>query len=646
MNIIYNILVIYKLIKRYCVISVFIFFQIIGNCSPNAGSIDNLSNSTDSTCYYIYQKLVDKKNPDTLIFYSDQLIAESIRYSNWYYECNGYYFKSKAYFFTGEYDKAIDYSFKSLKVAQANSYEKGIGTIYNTLGTIYSTTSDFEKSIYYQKKAINSFKSIPDSVFLSTALFNLGRTYLKLKRNDSALIELNMSLEISNKVNNQSGKAYCLGAIGKAFSFQNKPNEAKLKLNESIKILELIGDYYAISSFFLRMAKIDQDCKNYKSAIAYADSSYNTAKKYGYLTQQRDAAERLFLIYSESCDYKSAFNYQSEYYTLRDSIINEETIRKMADLRTEYEVSQKQAEIDVLNKTRKIQQIIAIGLIIIIILSGTLIIHLFRSTRRQRKLNTMLGEQKEELQAQYEMLDDLNKTKDRFFSIISHDLRGPIGVLKGTTLLIKEYLQTKDYVQLAELTKNMEFSVKKVQNLLDNLLEWALNQQGKFKKVSEKLELNEIIRDVITTHHDIAIAKEIAVKFISAKNELYIYSDANSLMTIVRNLLSNALKFTQRSGLVSISVCDEPGSIILIVEDNGIGMSESKIERLFKIDENKSTWGTEREKGLGIGLNLVNEFVKLNEGSIQVESKPGIGTKFSVRLPVVFADAGNLVEHL
>jgi signal transduction histidine kinase len=604
-----------------------------------------LLESDDSTCFRIYQKLVDKNNPDTLFFYSDLLIDQSIKQSNWYYEYNGYYFKSKGYFFTGEYDKAIDYFFKSLMLAKANNYIKGIGTIYNSLGIIYSTTNEFEKSIYYQKKAINSFSSIQDSTLLSSALFNLGRTYLELKKYDSALVELNNSYFLFDNLNHLSGKAYCLGAIGKVYYFLHQPNKATLKLNESINLLKQLKDFYPISSFYLRIAKINQDYKNYNTAIAYADSSYNTAKKYGYLTQQRDASERLFSIYSESGDYKSAFKYQSEYYTLRDSIINEETIRKMADLRTEFEVSQKQAEIDVLNKTRKIQQIIAIGLIIILILSGTLIIHLFRSTRRQRNLNTMLGEQKEELQTQYEMLDDLNKTKDRFFSIISHDLRGPIGVLKGTTLLIREYLQTKDYVQLAELTKNMEFSVKKVQNLLDNLLEWALNQQGKFKKVSEKLELNEIIRDVIASHHDIAIAKEITVKFISKRDELYIYSDANSLMTIVRNLLSNALKFTKRNGLVTISMLDESESVILIVEDNGVGMSSSKIERLFRIEENKSTWGTEREKGLGIGLNLVNEFVKLNEGSIQVESKQGEGTKFIVRLPVVFVDAENLVEQ-
>lgn len=646
MNSINKIKLIFKLYKRYYFEIIFFFlFVFIGNCFPNNSSIDNLIDANDSTCFNIYQKLVDNNNPDTLNYYSDLLISESIKLSNWYFECNGYYFKSKAYFFTGEYDRAIDYSFRSLKVAQTKNYIKGIGTVYNTLGTIYSTTSDFKKSIYYQKEAINSFKSIHDTVFLGTALFNLGRTYLELRKYDSALVEFNKSLDIFDEANNQPGKAYCLGAIGKTLSFQNKPNQAKLKLIESIEILKQIGDYYAISSFFLRLAKIDQDYENYKTAIAYADSSYNTAKKYGYLTQQRDAAERLYAIYKESEDYKSAFKYQSEYYTLRDSIINEETIRKMADLRTEFEVSQKQAEIDVLNKNKKIQQIIAIGLIVILLLSGTLIVHLFRSTKRQRKLNGILEDQKEELQTQYEMLDDLNKTKDRFFSIISHDLRGPIGVLKGTTLLIREYLQTKDYVQLAELTKNMEFSVKKVQNLLDNLLEWALNQQGKFKKVSEKLELNEIIRDVITTHHDIAIAKEITVKFISKRDELYIYSDANSLMTIIRNLLSNALKFTKRNGLVTISILDEPESVVLIVADNGVGMSNSKIEQLFKIEENKSTWGTEREKGLGIGLNLVNEFVKLNEGSIQVESEQGVGTKFTVRLPVIFADAENLVTN-
>lgn len=612
--------------------------------SPNifAGSV-KYEYQENKECDNLFNRLINNSNPDTIFYLSELLI--NLAESNWYYKYQGYYFRGKACFLTGDFGKSLDSYFISLRLAENNNFEKGIGIINNAMGIVYSSSKDYNNSISSQKKAIKSFYNIQDTTLLASSLFNLGRAYYSLEQYDSALYYLEDAINYFEYMNYTSGIAYCLGLIGNINYYLGNFKTGQKKIVESINILIELGDYYPIASYYLDLAGFEQEQKNLKKAIIYADSGYVIAKKYNYLTQQRDAANRLFSIYSESGDYKTAFKYQSEYYTLRDSIINEETIRKMADLRTEYKVSQKQAEIDVLNKTKKIQQLIGIGLGIIIILSVALIFNMYRSAKRQHRSNKKLEEQKKELQTQYETLDDLNKTKDRFFSIISHDLRGPIGVLKGTTLLIREYLQTKDYVQLAELTTNMEFSVKKVQNLLDNLLEWALNQQGKFKKVSEKLELNEIVRDVITTHHDIAVAKEITVKFICKEEEINIYSDANSLMTIIRNLLSNALKFTKRNGLITISVIKEIEAITIIVADNGIGMPKSKMERLFKIDENKSTWGTEREKGLGIGLNLVNEFIKLNEGSIQVESEQGVGTKFTVRLPIVFVNAEKMVEQ-
>lgn len=599
--------------------------------------------NSDSICDSINSRLSNNNNPDTIFYLSELLIKKAE--SNWYYKHHGYYFKGKAYFLTGDYEKAIDNYFISLQIAKTNNYLKGVGIIYNSLGSTYSSTKDFDNSILFQKKATQSFFELKDTILLGSSIFNLGRTYSKIEKYDSALFFLQEAYDLFKKVNYTSGMAYCLGLIGNINYFQGNIKTAQNNLKESIDILMKLEDYYPISSFYLRMANTEQDQKNYIKAVVFADSSYEIAKKYGYLTQQRDAAERLYLIYSESGDFKNAFTYQSEFIALRDSIINEETIRKMADLRTEYEVSQKQAEIDVLNKTKRIQQIIGIGLGVIILLALALIMNMKRSARRQKRLTRKLGEQKEELQAQYELLDDLNKTKDRFFSIISHDLRGPIGVLKGTTMLIREYVQSKDYIQLAELTANMEFSVKKVQNLLDNLLEWALNQQGKFKRVSERIELNQIIYDVINTYHDIAVSKEIKVIYSCKYDELNIFSDPNSLMTIFRNLLSNAIKFTKRNGTITIATTKDTDSISITVEDNGVGIPKSKLERLFKIDENKSTWGTEREKGLGIGLNLVNEFVKLNEGTILVESEPGVGTKFTIKLPVVFEEVENIVEQ-
>lgn len=248
-----------------------------------------------------------------------------------------------------------------------------------------------------------------------------------------------------------------------------------------------------------------------------------------------------------------------------------------------------------------------------------------------------LEEQKKELQNAKDHLEKLNKTKTRFFSIISHDLRGPMSVLIGFNVLIRDHLKRTYNIQndfkLDEITGYLEKTANQLLQLLDGLLKWALKEEGMMPYHPTNIELRGAVEEIIEVIRPQAIAKKIQINSFFDDEEVYIWADKNSLMTILRNLTSNAMKFTPEKGNITIEVEKLDKKVRIDVIDTGIGISEEKMEYLFDVNESKVSKGTKGEKGTGLGLNLVKDFVKMNGGEITVESRVGKGSKFSVFLP-------------
>lgn len=255
-------------------------------------------------------------------------------------------------------------------------------------------------------------------------------------------------------------------------------------------------------------------------------------------------------------------------------------------------------------------------------------------------INRQLGEQKEELETQRDQLAELNHTKDRFFSIISHDLRGPVNSLHGFSVILKEYIANGNVAELTELTDELNQAISKVSSLLDNLLSWALNQQGRFPFSPAKVKLAEILDETVMSMAPMALAKNIDIVN-EAEDDLTVWADKNSMMTVFRNLINNAVKFSQKNSTIEVHAAKVNNEIVIKVKDYGVGIPEEKIKDLFKLKGDKSTWGTAREKGVGLGLSLAWDFVKMNEGEIDVESEVNKGTTFVVKLPV-FGETNSL----
>ncbi len=237
-------------------------------------------------------------------------------------------------------------------------------------------------------------------------------------------------------------------------------------------------------------------------------------------------------------------------------------------------------------------------------------------------------QQKEEIETQRDELQKLNATKDRFFSIIAHDLRGPLGTVINSTGIILENYDLFDDEERKKLLTEIHKSSFVTYNLLENLLNWSRSQRGELKLHRERLDMTLLVSETIELLSVMAANKNIRLES-KFSTDFFAYADENTVSAILRNLVSNALKFTQKGGLVSIDIKDFNGIYILIeVCDTGMGIPKEKHEKLFRIDEQTTTLGTNNEKGTGLGLILCSELVQKNEGRIWLESEVNKGTTF------------------
>lgn len=253
------------------------------------------------------------------------------------------------------------------------------------------------------------------------------------------------------------------------------------------------------------------------------------------------------------------------------------------------------------------------------------IVHITEITQR-KKAEELLAKQTKELQ-------EVNATKDKFMSIIAHDLKSPFNAIIGfSDLMIKNFDQL-DHDTFLKGLKTIESASNHAYKLLENLLIWSQNQTGKIKFNPEQLNLKSQINESLETVETVAINKKIKIS-VAVTKDIYVLADKNMFDSILRNLISNAIKFSFKGGKIKVSANKFDTEIQITVSDKGIGISPERLSAIFEIDKYTNTSGTENELGTGLGLILCKDFIVQHKGKIWIESTPHAGTSVSFSLPL------------
>lgn len=569
--------------------------------------------------------------PNEIINYSKELISGANKLNNQTYSCFGHRTLGVGYRLQGNLDMSLKELFKGADLALENGLKSELGKIYFEISSTYTQNNDLNNSLYYNSKAIRILKQIGDKDNIAISLLNTGFDYYSSGQLDTALAYYNEAEPIFDEIELEIGRAYVIGNRALIWWKQGDLERAERELYQAIEMLRPLGDQYGMADYYNQLGAIYLEDEKYDKGIEATVNGLEMAKKEDLKEQVRDATLLLSEIYRDRKEYQKAYAYHTQYIAYKDSIQDEETTRKLADLRTEFEVGQKQAEVDLLAIEKRDSQYFSVGLGVIILLVGLVAALLQRSYLEKRRITIILAEQGELLKKQKAELTELNKTKDKFFGIISHDLRGPMSAFLGFSRLIKMYSSTNQVKQLEELAYEMEKTADRVTGLLNNLLSWALQQQGRVPFKPEEVAVSLLVNELIEIFGHIAKSKGLQLTS-NIDESLKVKADRNMLETILRNLINNAIKFTPDGGSVQINAKLKAKDATIEVVDTGVGMSQEKLASLFKL-EAKSTFGTGGEKGIGLGLQLVKEFTELHRGEINVTSEEGKGSTFSIKIP-------------
>jgi two-component system NtrC family sensor kinase len=612
--------------------------QVKAQHQPKADSIKEVLSDKpylpDSTLFDLYQAVAfESTKPAEIIEYSQKAIALAKEKNMPVNLARTKLILGTGYLQMGDLVPAQEAFLEGALLYEEAGNAIGIASAYGYVAQVYRMQNHLKNAVLYYTKAIDIFWEAQDTVRLASTLQNLGYVYLRSSMPDSALKYFYQAKEIFDHKAHATATAYITGNIGLAYAQQGKYSSAEDNLRQAIQELERFEDNMAIAEFSTEIANIYQERGDIEMALSHAHRAYSLSKQDGFKEMIRDASQKLAELYGTAEDYKSAFHFQQQYIIYRDSLNNEETFRQIANLRTEYELAQKQTAIDYLQQEQQKQKILLAGLVIIIMLGGIIIFLLYKYNREKQEANQMLAKQKQELEQQRNQLQALNNTRNKLFSIISHDLRGPVNAFNGISRLINHYIQTNDLKQLTDVSHYIDTSASQLSSLLDNLLSWSVSQRGEFPYKPEQVQLKTLTDEIQGIFSTMAHAKNIKLET-QVPESIALWADTNSLLTILRNLTSNALKFTNAGGTVKLSAVAKQAVAEISVTDTGIGITREKIESLQYITEEKRTWGTAGEKGLGISLQLVYEFTRMNGGTVEVNSKSGTGTTFIITIPL------------
>jgi signal transduction histidine kinase len=590
-----------------------------------------------------------------------------------------------------KYLQALEAYNNGIAVAKNRNYKKAMAGFYLNISALYGSIPDYNKSLEALQMAIALFTEVGATDDLSSCYMNMGDLYNSVNNPVMAITYINKALGIFKTAENGLHYGTAIAYKGMAYSYKiaSDIDLVKLKikqtekysicltyLDSALKIAKvaenafsLIGPinsdiaavYEKIGSNTLALnyyqAALKTDFTNDKEGLgnllyAVGNFYYNTnnftqsknnlqkslaiGKESGLLLLQQNTLEKISAIYQKTKKYDSAFIFYKQSIAIKDTIFNadkeKEITRKQLTLdfsikENDYKLVQqisdgklKQQELQI-GFDKKVKIFLAFATALVLLIGGLI----FNDRRKTKKLNTVINNQKTEL-------EKLGQVKDKIFSVVSHDMRAPVNSLMSFINILEEGNIPQE--KLALYSKDLKQSLTHTSALMNNLLNWAASQMQGFKPAFEKFDASILVTEVTNTLKHHLMQKNVRIQNNIAPNT-FIYADTNMTAAICRNLMSNAIKYSYKDGIITISLLSSKTDCTLLISDEGTGMQQAQLDELNNnndLQQAESKKGTANEKGTGLGLMLCKTFAAQMGGEITAFNNEK-GTTFKVSVP-------------
>lgn len=606
-----------KIATIFCLLLLGISYSAMAQNQAKADSLKLLLVKNDTLSsqskMQIYAKIAaHSSSPDEVLLFANKLLAMASNNKQFTYIIEAYQSKGVAYRLKGNLKLALKNLFKSADLAIEYQNDKLLTSDYLEIANTYMSNNDFKNAIVYNKKAIAIIRLHGNKEQLAINLLNTGFSYYRLNELDSALSLYNEAAPIFDDINLKIGKAYTIGNRALVYWKQEKYVIAEQDLLRAIKMLDALGDTFGMADYHNQLGRIYSERRQTEKAINHTLTALKMAKDLDLKEQIRDATLLLSELYEVAKDYPKAFTYQSQYIAYKDSIENTEATKQLANLRTDFEVSQKEKEIALLEKKQLSNRIYSIVTVFLLLFSILLLLYF-----RQRFKNTQLMAHNERNQhdekikkllttQETKTLQSMVQGQEKERKRIARELHNHFGSLMATIKVNLNAIDENTISNHHTLTILVDQACTDIRNLSHEL------NMG----ISDNFGLVPALKE-LTSH--LQQANGIEVEFtaamcqeqMSSENEIIVYR-------IVQELVSNVLKHALATKLSILLTCFDDESLInIIVQDNGKGFST-----------------TEKSKDVsGMGLKTLKEIISDLNGSIKFDSNSTSGTTVNIDLP-------------
>jgi two-component system, NtrC family, sensor kinase len=613
------------------------------------------------------------RNLGLALQYAEELISLSLAEGNNVYLSQGYFQKGNKKRLSGDLLEALDAYFKCIDVS-AKSGHAAQPAVYSGIADIYGISKKHGDAMAYYKKAIAILRPSKDSIQLASVILNAGEEYRTNNIYDSALLYFNEAKWIYEKKGYTLGIAYATGNIGMVYAGLGKNDLAEENINRAIPLMEKFGVYYPICEYLLSMCDVYLERNDKTAALSNALRSLQIAEQYHLKEQIRDADLKLSNLYELNGNFEKSYGYYRNYIVYRDSVSNLEAVEKMGDMSKNFEVSEKQAEVNSLNQQKKLQRILLILAMIVLTVIFILIVILFRNYRQKQKAYTLLtkanaltNEQRDETNKALEKLKRAQAhlvQSEKLASLgqltagIAHEIQNPLNFVTNfsevnTELIadLQEANRIKDTDTVHAISEEILSNEGKIGHhgkRADAIVKGMLQHSRPGQLEQRLTDINALVDEYFRLAYHGQRAKDKSFNAVMNRdfdpNAGVINIVPQEMSRVILNILNNAFYAVDAksktvkgdySPTVTVSTKKTGDRLFISVKDNGTGISPEVKERIFHPFFTTKGPGV----GTGLGLSLSYDIVKAHGGEIIVESEEGVGSEFTIIIP---ADKGEL----
>jgi signal transduction histidine kinase len=538
------------------------------------------------------------------------------------------------------YDKSLDYLLQAQQlfgeVGDTNMQARGLMNV----GIVHDYLSNFPMALSYYQKALDYFTRTSNANGIADCKQNVAIVLAKQRKYEKACENLVAAAEIYKKAGNESNLGAAYINLGLTYKKMGNHELAIEYLNKALAIWEKAKNPYFICFYHMNMGEIMLDLKKNDQAFVHLNQAEAIAQKLGLTDLLSKVYEFLADYNAAERNYPLAYSYLDKSKNMNDSILNAETTEKVNQVQYHYEIARREADngqlvqqnLDKELQLSKQNQTLYIlsGILFLIVVLTMFFVNQYRIKQRA---NRQLEAQNDLIESQKNELVMLNASKDKFLSILAHDIKNPLSGIFGISELL-----LSDYDKLTEnnkkvLTQDLHTLTANLFEIINTLLTWSMAQNGLIACKPSAFSIAELCQKSANNLQAVAKQKNIVLA-IDADGSLEVMADENMVLSVLYNLISNAIKYSYRGTKIRIESRTVNGLAEIRVIDTGLGLSPESQAKLFQYDQHFLCKGTAGESGTGLGLILCKDFVEKNGGTIRVDSVKDKGSTFTFTLPV------------